>query len=74
MWTGRIMLVKHGKIKVTFSRKKMLTDALRLHCLDFAITSFFSTRLTSVERGDICEGKEKKKYFRSFFSCIQRKW
>ena len=67
MWTCGIMLVKHGKIKVTFSRKKLLTDALRLHCLDFAITSFFSTRLTSCGTGWHLWRERKKVLCRSFF-------
>ena len=51
-------------------KKKLLTDALRLHCLDFAITSLFSTRLTSFGTGWHL-WRERKKSIRIFF-CIQQ--
>ena len=49
------------RLKWRFHEKKLLTDALRLHCLDFAITSFFSTRLTSCGTGWHLR-RERKKY------------
>ena len=55
------------RLKWRFHEKKLLTDALRLHCLDFAITSFFSTRLTSCGTGWHLWRERKKVLCRSFF-------
>ena len=57
------------RLKWRFHEKKLLTDALRLHCLDFAITSFFFNKINILWNG-VTFAKGKKKIFlvEDFFS------